>query len=353
MLLKTTTRFFLLLSVIGLFLVFHATHFSISKVNLQDASILSGLRAGTGDANNDSVENQKSSEGHVLRPSFPHSSHTSPLTDAREVVVAIKTGATEAFHKVPIQLMTFLQLVDDPMIFSDMEQEIGAYHVFDALDQVYNSTKEGNEDFDIYRLQQTLKHDGIGVQKTLLGTKPDAAWKLDKYKNIHIAKKVYQMRPNSQWYIFIDADTHLVVPSLLGWLRQLNPAEPLYMGAVWLHGETQFAQGGSGYVLSSRLMEELFDKDPSVQHRFDEKAKDICCGDVNLALAIYENNITEVLGVGPMIYSDTIATLHFGPQLWCQPVVTMHHVSPADIDRLWSFEQSRPDPSVGGLSDLW
>lgn len=50
------------------------------------------------------------------------------------------------------------------------------------------------------------------------------------------------------------------------------------MGAVWSHGETPFAQGGSGYVLSAKVMEELIGKDPGVASRFDENARGICCG---------------------------------------------------------------------------
>jgi hypothetical protein len=51
-----------------------------------------------------------------------------------DVVIVVKTGATEALNRIPTQLLTFLSCAkDDVLIFSDMEQDIGGFHVYDAL----------------------------------------------------------------------------------------------------------------------------------------------------------------------------------------------------------------------------
>jgi hypothetical protein len=262
-------------------------------------------------------------------------------------VIVVKTGATEAFEKVPILFLTFLQCVEDRvLIFSDMEQDIGPYHVHDSLDQVSDEAKNDNPDFDLYRLQQEYLKDGIEVDKTLHGAKSDAAWNLDKYKNIHVAKKSYEMRPDASWYLFIDADTYVVWPSLLRWLERLDPKKSLYMGSLALMNDIGFAHGGSGYVLSAKAMEKFIGDDPGVANRFDERAKHECCGDVNLAHAIYDKDIAKLYQVWPMINGEKPRTLPFGPSHWCQPIITMHHVTSAEVNELWWYEQRRPDPSV-------
>jgi hypothetical protein len=269
-----------------------------------------------------------------------------------DILIIVKTGATEAFEKVPIQFLTFLQCVEDKvLVFSDMEQDVGPHHVYDALDQVIDEAKDGNPDFDLYRLQQEYKREGVEVDKTLHGAKADAAWNLDKYKNIHVAKKTYEMRPNASWYLFIDADTYVVWPSLLTWLKRLDSTKSLYMGSMALMGDLPFAHGGSGYVLSAKLMEEFVGKDPEVAHRFDVRARSECCGDVNLARAIYDRDLAKLHHVWPMINGEKPRTLPFGPSHWCQPIITMHHVTSAEVNDLWWFEQNRPDPSVCVLKE--
>lgn len=53
-----------------------------------------------------------------------------------EILVVLKTGANEVFEKLPTQILTMLQCVEDLLIFSDLEQQLGAYHIYDALADV-------------------------------------------------------------------------------------------------------------------------------------------------------------------------------------------------------------------------
>jgi len=52
---------------------------------------------------------------------------------AQRIVVSIKTGATEAAAKIPTQMRTTLRCVTNVFLFSDLEQDIGEYHLHDAL----------------------------------------------------------------------------------------------------------------------------------------------------------------------------------------------------------------------------
>jgi len=54
-------------------------------------------------------------------------------TSAQRIVVSIKTGATEAAVKIPTQMQTTLRCVKNVFLFSDLEQDIGEYHLHDAL----------------------------------------------------------------------------------------------------------------------------------------------------------------------------------------------------------------------------
>ena len=265
--------------------------------------------------------------------------------DRSDVVIVVKTGATEAFQKIPAQLLTFLQCAkDDVLIFSDMEQEIGGHHIYDCLDNVAEKTKVDNPDFDLYNTQKEYRL--VGGEVSSLSNRGRDAWILDKYKNIHTAQKAYRMRPNKSWYFFIDADTYIVWSNFFQWLKRLDPSEKLYLGSKVDIGVPPFAHGGSGYLLSSAAMAELVGKDAvEVAARYDANAIGACCGDQELARILFEKNVNAT-NVRPMINGDRPRSLPFGPAQWCQPLITLHHVSPEEINDMWQFEQQRDRPNV-------
>jgi hypothetical protein len=63
----------------------------------------------------------------------PVSNSCSVSTSAQRIVVSVKTGATEAAAKIPTQMQTTLRCVENVFLFSDLEQDIGEYHLHDAL----------------------------------------------------------------------------------------------------------------------------------------------------------------------------------------------------------------------------
>ncbi|KAG9854445.1 hypothetical protein KCU98_g1409, partial [Aureobasidium melanogenum] len=56
-----------------------------------------------------------------------------PASAISNIVLSIKTGATEAFEKLPTQLLTILQCADTLLLFSDLEQDIHSLHIHDVL----------------------------------------------------------------------------------------------------------------------------------------------------------------------------------------------------------------------------
>jgi hypothetical protein len=227
---------------------------------------------------------------------MPQRPNSDPLCvdfpDTSGILVSMKTGATESFDRLPTQFMTMLRCLPDFLLFSDMEQHMVGYHVYDALDTVLPEAKDNNPDFDLYRRQRSCPVDQQNCAK--LGDPSTEGWNLDKYKNIHMAEKAYAMRPGYDWYVFVDADTFVLWPNMVQWLRQLNPNDKHYLGSVTLINDKPFAHGGSGYVLSKATMEDFVGTHKSVANKYDVQAKSECCGDYLLSVALKEMTGLEV-----------------------------------------------------------
>ncbi|KAL7623669.1 hypothetical protein AAE478_005221 [Parahypoxylon ruwenzoriense] len=212
--------------------------------------------------------------------------------DTSNILVIVKTGATESYSKIPTQLLTTLRCVPDLLIFSDLEQSLAGFHVHDSLVTVSTAAKDDNPDFDLYRRQQACPVDqqscNAGRSKSLEG------WRLDKYKNVHIAEKAYQLHPNYDWYLFIDADTYVLWNNLVMWLRGLDPSGKRYIGSVTLINNFRFAHGGSGYLLSQPTMHGLVGNHSGIANYYDTRAKTSCCGDHVLGLALKESADIDV-----------------------------------------------------------
>ncbi|KAI0834234.1 glycosyltransferase family 31 protein [Hypoxylon sp. FL0890] len=261
--------------------------------------------------------------------------------DISNILVVVKTGASESYTKIPTQLVTALSCVPDFLIFSDMKQDIAGYHVYDSLDTVLPGVHIQNPDFGLYDRQ---KYCIVDQQSCSIGSKASnrlEGWTLDKYKNVHIVEKTYKLRPEYDWYLFIDADTYVLWNNLVQWLSKLeDPASKKhYIGSMSLLNDFRFAHGGSGYILSQSTMQEFAGNHSGIANHYDKRAQESCCGDYVLALAL-----NETIGIGvehawPTINGEKPYTIPYGPREWCHPIVTMHHMDPEEISSFWKFEK--------------
>ncbi|KAK4101309.1 glycosyltransferase family 31 protein [Parathielavia hyrcaniae] len=257
--------------------------------------------------------------------------------DTSNVLLVMKTGASEAFARVPTHLMTTLRCLPDFLIFSDMEQNMAGHQIYDSLSTVLPEAQDGNADFDLYRRQKWCVVNQDSCNK--LGNPADEGWALDKYKNIHIAEKAHAMRPGYDWYLFIDADTYVLWPNLVQWLGTLDPTKPLYLGSATVINNFNFAHGGSGYIVSKAAMDEFVGKHTGVGNEYDVRAKNECCGDYLFALALKAKTEVTVQQMWPTINGEKPSTLPFGPSHWCHPIVTMHHMNAEELNTFWNFER--------------
>ncbi|KAL2816234.1 hypothetical protein BDW59DRAFT_11318 [Aspergillus cavernicola] len=262
------------------------------------------------------------------------------LSDPGNVVFVIKTGATEVYEKLPTQLLTTLGCVQDFLLFSDLDEHIGPYRLRDTLADFNDTLKATLPDFQLYRLQHEFRRTG----QDMSSLKGESAWKLDKYKFLHLVEKAWLERPGRDWYFFIETDTYVVWTNLILWLQKVSPPrEPLYLGSIAYFMNDPFAHGGSGIVISGKLLEQFIGGEPGLANKYDDTFTSNCCGDSVLANTIYAELDLRVKNMWPQINGEKPTSIAFGPMQWCQPVVTMHHLHPRERTAIFEFEQARPD----------
>ncbi|KAI0402510.1 glycosyltransferase family 31 protein [Xylaria palmicola] len=292
--------------------------------------------------------------------SLAHKQHNSSdpcarFPDTDGILLVMKTGATEAFDRMPTQLLTTMScLPDNFLIFSDMEQQIGRYHIYDALTEVDDADKAKNADFDLYRTQQECP-----VSQTLCidaKSERQKAWNLDKYKFLPMLEQTWRMRPGRDWYIFAEADTYIFWANMMHWLKKksgLNPREKIYLGSRSFVSNRPFAHGGSGYILSGAVLKHLVEKHTGLTSQYTETATHECCGDLLVALALDEHEGITIRQTWPMINGEKPSTLPYSQNHWCEPILTMHHMNPEEISTVWQFEQTRKSDRILMIKDLY
>lgn len=209
--------------------------------------------------------------------------------------------------------------------------------------EVVGEVRSVNSDFDLYEMQKLVKLFGEDISSL---SKASEAWAPDKYKNIHAAQKAWELQPNRSWYLFIDADTYIVWSSFFAWIKRLDPAKDLYLDNT-IHTLNPFAHGGSGYAISrTGMLEIVGGVDASkIAANFDISASTTCCGDAELAGVVSQKNVS-LIDAYPLINRNKPRNIQFSPTHWCQPIITMHHMSPEEVNDLWQFEQSRESPEA-------
>ncbi|KAF5018536.1 hypothetical protein F66182_9470 [Fusarium sp. NRRL 66182] len=256
-----------------------------------------------------------------------------PDTDG--IMLVMKTGATEAFTKLPAHLLTSLQCLDDYLLFSDLDQQIDKYQIYDVLKEVKDDVRQGRKEFDLYKAQTECP---ISQQYCTADMKD--GWNLDKYKFLHMVEKAWEMRPNKEWYVFAEADTYIFWSNLVWYLHNgVNGTETPYVGSVAMLKGKPFAHGGSGYVIHGETIKKMVEI-PDLAHKYDLMATHECCGDYLMSLAVMETG-KKVRQAHPMFNGEKPVTLPFSNNHWCEPLLTMHHMNPEEVSAAWHFEKTR------------
>ena len=274
-----------------------------------------------------------------------------------EVLLIFKTGASTIWRRMPLHVTTTLSSTHFPnfVIYSDLAEDLSpSIHAVDALENVTSIIKAHDPDaYASYLEQQSPDHlNTYREHGRLPGDEPPDAkagntpgWLLDKYKFLPMLRHAAKEYPGMKWYIYIEDDTYLFLPTLLTWLStQSHNSTPKYFGAYSGEGNDTFAQGGSGLVFSQSLMKTVFggEKVANLEEYGNYTSKS-CCGDVALGKVLRDYDIYVNEGeYGPVSFRpEPPWRTGFSELVWCSPIFTFHHLHQRDIAVLAGFEEEK------------
>jgi hypothetical protein len=266
-----------------------------------------------------------------------------------DVLVVLKTGVTEALEKVPVHIHTTLQCVPHFVIFSDFEETVSGVVTHDVLHNVSQTIRQTVSEFEIYNRLQNSGRNGLAAVdfgddvNGPFGKVNNPGWKLDKWKFLPMIDVALAVRPTAKWYAFMEADTYLMWPNLIAWLAQLDANRPLYLGTQMQIGDIIFAHGGSGFVISNPAMRKVSEYRASHMEEIDQLTTTEWAGDCVLGKALADAGV-PLTWSWPMLQGSRPWDIdHFAEgyekKTWCHPVVSYHHMTPADIEELWKFDR--------------
>jgi hypothetical protein len=93
-------------------------------------------------------------------------------------------------------------------------------------------------------------------------------------------------------------------------------------------------------LLSRAAMRNFVITHNRIAARWDHKLHENCCGDWVLAQVLKEYGM-DVMNSWPTINGEKPSMILFASDHCCQPLVTMHHISPAEAQRLGKFRTEK------------
>ncbi|KAI0532008.1 hypothetical protein GGR58DRAFT_523655 [Xylaria digitata] len=270
----------------------------------------------------------------------------SPLLD--DVLVVMRTGATEVLVKLPVHFQTVLKCVPDYVVYSDLEENVEGHHTFDVLSQISDHYRRSAPEFWLYNKLRASGREGLEYQ-TSFGSGPAGAldnpgWKLDKWKFLPMLDRALQHRPNAKWFVFIEPDTYMIWQNMLEYLGRFNPDEPHYIGTGMYIGDVLFAHGGSGFMISKPAMKMVMKYWKENQDWFDQYTAKEWAGDMVLGRAMKDAGV-PLFSASPHLQGNSLTGLdwtlnkHDKPA-WCYAPLTFHHMTTREFHMIWEFEEA-------------
>ena len=286
------------------------------------------------------------------------------LPGAEDVLVILKTGATEFEDKLPIHLNTTLRCYPNYLIFSDWAETYEGIDILDALEFVSPQLKESHQDFGLYRrlhrhggraaIRSSERSGPISRPQGAMGKPENAGWKLDKWKFLPMVNRTLHEYPAMKWYVFVETDTYILWQTLLNYLNVLDWTKPYYIGGqIWI-GNILFAHGGTGFAVSRPALEAVVSMFATDQKGWEDFTNSQWAGDCVLGKAFADAQ-APLTQAWPIWQNDDIGFMNYARddnarRLWCKPTVSYHHLSPAAVEDMWLFEQGWIERTGGDTS---
>jgi hypothetical protein len=278
-----------------------------------------------------------------------------------DVLLIMKTGGTSMWKRLLVHLTTTLspQRINPQniVIYSDIAETIGSFEVVDVFANMSEEVKQA-PDFEHYRIQPEYHAvnayvESAGVEGDDWG--PTGGWVIDKYKFIPLMQHAGEHWPRAKWYVYMEDDTYLFLPSVRQYLSRFDWREKHYLGSYAAKTGVVFAHGGAGFALSRGAWEASFGKAPttaaaadrktSLEEQYHQYTADHCCGDQVLAKALSDNDIhfgenggdgKFTWGFNPLVHW----AFPFSRYNWCYPLMSWHKVHNRDVADYYDFEKS-------------
>ena len=268
---------------------------------------------------------------------------------AKDILVVLRTGATEVLEKLPVHLSTTLRCIPNYIIYSDYEEEIEGRHIYDVFNELSQDLKDSVPDFKLYHQLRTKGRDGLSVDgiehdgSGASGSLENPAWKLDKFKFLPMMDKALRQSPRAKWFGFVELDTYLMWGDLLEYLSKFDAEMPYYIGKQMYIGEVLFVHGGSGFALSASATRRVTQHWRAHMAEYNQYTIEQWAGDMVLGKVLKDVSI-PLLWAFPHFQGDPVSTLDHNitkidRQPWCYPAITYHHMPKDEIRSLWEFEQ--------------
>ncbi|KAI0466838.1 hypothetical protein F4859DRAFT_286060 [Xylaria cf. heliscus] len=269
----------------------------------------------------------------------------SPLLD--DILVVMRTGATEVLVKLPVHFRTVLKCVPDYIIYSDLEEEIEGHHTVDVLDEISDNVRATAPEFWLYNKLRAGGREGLEYQ-TSFGSGPTGAldnpgWKLDKWKFLPMVDRALRHRPDAKWFVFIEPDTYMIWQNMLEYLARFDPSKPHYIGTPMYIGSVLFAHGGSGFMISNPAMKMVLKHWKEQKDWFDEYTAKEWAGDMVLGRAMKDAGI-DLFSASPHLQGNSLTGVDWtvnklDKPSWCYAPLTFHHMTKPEFYMMWRFEK--------------
>ncbi|KAF2169719.1 glycosyltransferase family 31 protein [Zasmidium cellare ATCC 36951] len=290
-----------------------------------------------------------------MSPKRPDPLRCRKLPGAADTLVVMKTGATDFTSQVPTHFDTTFVCAPNYIIFSDHEEIFRGHQIHDVLATVSEELRAEHPDFEIYRRLSQSGRSALApyenkqinfkaVDGDVTGGKGDSAgWKLDKWKFLPMFHQTLTLSPGYKWYMFIEPDSAIFWSTVLKYQQQLDHSRPYYMGSQVLIGDLEFAHGGSGYLVSDAALKRVVDYYLAHKEDLEKFNEEQWAGDA-VAGETFKRADASLTRVWPIVQGDHPGEFPWGRDhgdkpLWCFPTMTWHHMSAADAENMWDFEQ--------------
>ncbi|KAI9652391.1 MAG: hypothetical protein M1831_006800 [Alyxoria varia] len=262
------------------------------------------------------------------------------IDGGEDVLVVVKTNVIDAHDKLPAQLATALRCVPKFVIFSDIDDEVNGTRIYNALDTLNSEILDKSPDFEIYRRLQQFQQQGRNTSELGIDLKDEIkeVAALDKWKMLPMLEKARDFHPFATWFVFVEDETTFFWTNILLWFLGFDANLAHYLGEKRTSNDLVYANGGSGFILSSLALANAIRETKKDPNKMEELVKNEDSGDQVLGRLMKQINI-RLSDVWPTLQFETPQAINYNTPTWCTPVATYRADSPSAMIDLWEFEQ--------------